>query len=276
MTRLITCFVFFLMLITSSFCKRNKQTATAYPSYIALTSLVYKTIDEIPTADGYERATVEKGSFGEWLRKVKLKEDSRVYLYSGRLRYDQSTQFAVLDMPVGNKDLQQCADAILRLRAEYFFEQSNMDSIHFRATGGTELSFAKWLNGERYKLNGRKLKPYMSSKSADNKRMQLKRFLEVVFSVCGTISLDRETRFVYDFSDIQIGDVLIKAGSTGHAMIVGDVAMNQRGEKIFMLAQGFMPAQDIHIVKNLTNEKISPWYKVGVGPKIITPQMDFL
>jgi hypothetical protein len=80
MTRLIGCFVFFLILIISSFCKRNKQTASIYPSYIALTSTGYKTIDEIPTAEGYERATVERGSFGEWLRRVKLKEDSRIYL----------------------------------------------------------------------------------------------------------------------------------------------------------------------------------------------------
>jgi hypothetical protein len=257
------------------FAREIKQTVNAYPSYIAPTSAVYKTIDEIPTGDGYERTTVEKGSSGEWLRRVKLKEDARIYLYNGELRYDQSTQFAVLDMPVGNKDLRQCADAILRLRAEYFFEQSNMDSIHFRATDGTELSFAKWLNGERYGLNGRKLKAYISAKCADNKRMQLEQFLEVVFSYCGTISLDRETRFVYDFSDIQIGDVLIKAGSPGHTMIVVDVAMNETGEKFFMLAQSFMPAQDIHIVKNLTSEKISPWYKVGVGPKIITPQWIF-
>ena len=33
-------------------------------------------------------------------------------------------------------------------------------------------------------------------------------------------------------------------------MIVADVAFNKKGEKIFILAQGYMPAQDIHIVKN--------------------------
>jgi len=73
---------FFLMLITSSFRKRNRQTANAHPSYIASTSAGYKTIDEISTADQYERATIERGSFRESLSGVKLKEDSGIYLYN--------------------------------------------------------------------------------------------------------------------------------------------------------------------------------------------------
>ena len=29
-----------------------------------------------------------------------------------------------------------------------------------------------------------------------------------------------------------------------------------------MLAQSYMPAQDIHILQNFENEEISPWYSV--------------
>ena len=31
---------------------------------------------------------------------------------------------------------------------------------------------------------------------------------------------------------------------------------NDNGDQVFMLAQSYMPAQDIHILKNLNNEKI--------------------
>lgn len=86
---------------------------------------------------------VKKNSFQEWLRDIKLKTDPRIYLYNGSLRSNQSTQVAVLKMPVGDKDLQQCADAILRLRTDYFFSFNNIDSIHFRVTDGSELSFRK-------------------------------------------------------------------------------------------------------------------------------------
>jgi hypothetical protein len=66
---------------------------------------------------------------GEWLREISLKKDPGIYLFNGRLRDDQSTHFAVLDMPVGDKDLQQCADALMRLRAEYFFNRDNIDTF---------------------------------------------------------------------------------------------------------------------------------------------------
>jgi len=86
------------------------------------------------------------------------------------LRDNQSTHFAVLDIPVGDKDLQQCADAIMRLRAEYFLNKDNIDSICFKATDGTDLSFAKWMEGERYRLKGARLVAYSSGSFGGNKR----------------------------------------------------------------------------------------------------------
>ncbi|HKO82672.1 MAG TPA: DUF4846 domain-containing protein [Chitinophagaceae bacterium] len=73
----------------------------------------------------------------------------------------------------------------------------------------------------------------------------------------------------------QPGDVFIKGGFPGHAMIVVDIAQNKKGGKIFMLAQSYMPAQDIHIVKNPMNEKLSPWYEVSDSDEIITPGLTF-
>ena len=65
--------------------------------------------------------------------------DPGIYLFNGRLRDNQSTHFAVLDIPVGDKDLQQCADAMMRLRAESFLNQDNIDSICFKARMATDL-----------------------------------------------------------------------------------------------------------------------------------------
>jgi hypothetical protein len=269
MIRDITCFTFLSLMIIC--CNRNTQTLNAHLVFNRQTAVNYNTIGEITVPAGYERMPVGKDSFGEWLKEIKLKKDSRVYLYDGRLKDNQSAQFAVLDMPVGDKDLQQCADAVLRLRAEYFFGRGNMGAIHFKGTGGTVLSFERWLKGERYKLSGNRLLPYMSGITGGNKRTRLEQFLEVVFTYCGTLSLDRETKPVYDLNDMQAGDMLVKGGSPGHAMTIVDVAINRQGEKVFMLAQGYMPAQDIHIVKNPTDENFSPWYRVTADSKIITP-----
>ena len=42
-----------------------------------------------------------------------------------------------------------------------------------------------------------------------------------------------------------------------------------------MLAQGYMPAQDIHVVKNPANEILSPWYEAGEEVVIVTPEWEF-
>jgi uncharacterized protein DUF4846 len=65
---------------------------------------------------------VVNGSLAAWLRRIKLKKDSRVHLYNGRLKKNQLAQFAVLDVMMSKGDLQQCADAIMRLRVRVFFQ----------------------------------------------------------------------------------------------------------------------------------------------------------
>ena len=75
---------------------------------------------------------------------------------------------------------------------------------------------------------------------------------------------------------MQIGDVFIRAGSPyGHAVIVVDMAENDTtGEKVYMLAQSYMPAQDIQILVNREEREISPWYRLGEGP-VETPEWTF-
>ena len=272
MTRIITCSVFILMV---AICNRNKASFDHMPSPKASQTRYYAAIGDIPAPTGYKRMTVENNSFGEWLRERKLRKDSNVYLYNGSLKRNQTAQFAVLDIPIGHKDLQQCADAVLRLRAEYFLDRNEPGSIIFNGSDGTRLSFQKWLGGERYRLNGNRLLTYQAARSPADKRIQFEQYLEILFSYCGTYSLDKGTRPVHDFTDIQPGDVFVKPGSPGHAMIIVDVAVNHKGEKVFLLAQGFMPAQDIHIVKNPMDQAFNPWYRVTLSPVIITPGWTF-
>lgn len=209
-----------------------------------------KKIIEIPLPDGFERVSNPRGSFGSWLRGVGLKKDRTVYLYNGLPKPNQSAQYAVLDIATGNKDLQQCADAIMRLRAEYLFSQKKFDQIVFFDNKG---------------------KSYRWKAGADKTNFQ--RYLEQVFGMCGTASLEKQLKPV-PISHIQPGDVFIKGGFPGHAMIVVDVAKNKAGKTIYMLAQSYMPAQDIHIVKNPANPD-SPWYNAGEMAEIVTPEWTF-
>jgi hypothetical protein len=216
--------------------------------------------------------------FAGWLRQIPLKKDRTVYLFDGSPKRNQDAQFAVLDISVGHKDLQQCADAVMRLRAEFLYARKDFAGIDFYTVQGTRLNFKEWAEGRRVRLTGGRLVSYTrqppASEGAD--RICFAAYLEAVFSYCGTLSLEKQLSPVSSFGEMQIGDVLIRGGSPGHAMLVLDMAVDSMGHKVYMLAQSYMPAQDIHIVKNPTEENISPWYRLDKRDTVIvTPEWTF-
>ncbi len=48
--------------------------------------------------------------------------------------------------------------------------------------------------------------------------------------------------------------MFIKGGSPGHCVMVADVAPEQDSGRCFLLAQGYMPAQEFQIIKNPSRE----------------------
>lgn len=87
--------------------------------------------------DGYVRPKTEEGSLLEYLRAFPVKEDgSPVLLYDGTEKWNQDAHVAVLELPIEAQDLQQCADSIMRMYAEYFLTSSQEDRISFHFTRG--------------------------------------------------------------------------------------------------------------------------------------------
>jgi Domain of unknown function (4846) len=215
-------------------------------------SNAYTHVEAIPLPAGYSRVPSEKNSFTHWLRQIPLKANKTVFLYNGQLKLNQQAQFAVLDVTVGKKDLQQCADAIMRLRAEYLYSHKQFTAIDFIDNENNHYRF-----------------------TAIPSRQEFNRYLDRVFAYCGSLSLSTQLEPVANFDDIQPGDVLIKGGSPGHAMQVVDVAIDKKGNKIYLLSQSYMPAQDIHVVINPTNNFLSPWYGAGELETIQTPEWTF-
>lgn len=208
-------------------------------------------IQQIAVPAGFQRIASAENSFSTWLRRIKLKTDPRVFLYDGSLKKNQNAQYAVLDVPVGKKDLQQCADAVMRLRASFLLEQRRFSEISFSDN-----------DGKKYAYNQYPVEDF-------------EKYLEKVYSFCGTLSLEKQLQKVKDFNEMQPGDVFIRGGSPGHAVIVADMAKDVNGRKIYLLAQSYMPAQDIHVLKNPMDAEISPWYELRDNALIITPEWDF-
>lgn len=223
--------------------------------------------------EGFQRVAPTPGSFGAWLANLPMKPDGApVKLFTGSDKFRQDVHAAVVEIDVGKRDLQQCADAIMRLRAEWLWSAGRGGEIGFNYTGGGRVSWARWAKGDRPSEDGKR---WSARAKPDHSYSNFRRYLDQVFSYAGTYSLERELKPV-PLDSMQIGDVFIRGGFPGHAVLVADMAVNAAtGEKRFLLLQSYMPAQDIHVLRNLSDPDRSPWYPAAFDGDLVTPEWTF-
>ena len=230
--------------------------------------------ERILVPEGFERVDTQPDSFGEYLRKLPLKPNGfKVTYYNGNTK-PLDVHVAVLDMDVGDRDLQQCADSIIRLRAEYLYGKGLYEKIHFNFTNGFNADYSKWMEGYRIKVSANKA-DWVKQGSKGNDYASFRKYLDMVFAYAGTLSLSKEMENI-PLEEMQPGDIFLKGASPGHCVIVMDMADNREtGDTIFIAAQGYMPAQEMHILKNPANEGGNPWYRLDFGDELITPEWTF-
>lgn len=214
---------------------------------------------------GFERVQVADDSFAAYLRKLALLPGNPdVLLYDGTRKWNQTAQLAVLAIDVGKQNLQQCADAVIRLMAE--FQHTNRQPVCFTATSGDAFPFDKWARGERPTVTKNKV-----TWSPKTEGGAFRDYLDALFTYAGTISLHRDTTAVADNDPIAIGDIFVQPGSPGHAVIVVDLVSDGTSQR-FMLAQSYSPAQQMHVLRNPANPA-SPWYVPT--DTLVTPEWMF-
>jgi len=229
----------------------------------------------IPPPSGFIRTAIEANSFSNWLRYLPLKKGKPpVYLYSGEEKARQDVHEAVIEIDVGARDLQQCADAVIRLRAEYLYSEGSRDEISFNFTSGDPAPYAQWVKGFRPEVTGNRVR-WVRKEDPRQEYSSFREYLQTVFIYAGTLSLSRELERIEHDDFMRIGDVFVRGGSPGHAIIVVDMAGDDSGRRLFLLAQSYMPAQDVHILVNPSDDVLSPWYPVDFGDALVTPEWTF-
>ncbi len=225
------------------------------------------------TPPGFERTEVDANSFANYLRQLPLKPSGTKVKYFNGDTKNKDVYDAVVDMEISNRDLQQCADAIMRLKGEYLYSIKAYDKISFNLTNGFKMDYSEWMAGNRLAIDGNKTS-WRKNAEPSNTYKDFRNYMEMVFAYAGTISLAKELH-TKSIKDLAAGDVFITGGSPGHAVIVVDVAENKSGEKVFMIAQSYMPAQETQILKNKNDDKLSSWYSACIEDKLYTPEWTF-
>ncbi|MCR5450999.1 MAG: DUF4846 domain-containing protein [Lachnospiraceae bacterium] len=235
----------------------NAEEQTQKESDISLIDAEGTTIgSRIKVPKGFKRTAEDEGSLGQFLRCYPLMPDgSPVLLYDGRKK-GISSAVCVFDMHLGDKDLQQCADSVIRMYAEYMRASGKEDQIAFHFVSGFLCDWLNYKSGKRILVNGNNVS-WTNGGSALDSDEAFEGYLETVFNYASTLSLEQESKSI-DLSDIKIGDIFIKGGSPGHVVMVVDTCVRD-GKKAFLLAQGYMPAQQFHVLKNNLHGE-DPWY----------------
>ena len=225
---------------------------------------------------GFSWVKEEPGSFSEFLTNFPLHPPKfPVRYFTGVPIEQQQHHVAILKIDVGEKNLQQCADAWIRLYAEYLWLNQRFDDIGFEFTSTQFLAWDDYKIGYRTKEVNKKVS-FVNTGKFDDSYENFQKYLEVIFRYAGTISLDVESNPVEDNASIKPGDFIIKPGSPGHSVIIVGVARNLAGKKLYLLAESYMPAQDIHILVNHKNPDLSPWYELDVNaPQTVTAKYIF-
>ncbi|MCA9640360.1 MAG: hypothetical protein H6718_06960 [Polyangiaceae bacterium] len=221
----------------------------------------------VPAPAGFARVELAEGSFGAWLRHLPmLPYGTPVRSYAGgRLRDGESDIVTgVVALDVGDADLQQCADAVMRLHGEWRWSQGGRDQS-YRAASGTPLDYRRWAQGQRIVAKGASISWAATGKAKDD-HQSFRKFMDAVFAWSNTVALSRMGKHV-EYAELRPGDFFVQPGNPGHTVLVLDLVRGSDGSQRVLLGQSYMPAQNFHVLKSPDG----PWFRLSADADVKTP-----
>ena len=242
--------------------------------FIPLGSIGQNTIETKYTPpEGYERTYND--AYSKFLREFPLKENNIVKYYDGGEKYNDNIWDAVFDYDIGKKDLHQCADAVLYMRAKYLYTNGLKDNLNYTFLSGYKANYLDFIT-HYYLVKGSKVSLALRNNTLVDNIETFNKWIEKIWMWSNTESIDKYDSFYVEIKDIRPGDFFIESnpGSIGHAINVVDVAVNKtNNNKIFMLSQSYMPAQETQILINPKNGSV--WYSLDEFRDLVTPEWSF-
>ena len=198
----------------------------------------FSRVVDIPTPEGYERRPYPTGSYSDYLRRLPLKEDTSIYQWNGKKVWGMLYNvYAVVDKPLLFKsDLEQCADYSMRFWADYHKDHGKLGQLYLFDYHGVKKYFSK---------SGKKYTAFLKWHMAYSNSYSIKKGANAVNS-----------------AGLKPGDMFVQNtdGGIGHVSLIVDAAINQTGERVYLIGYGFIPAQEFHIEKAAYGHGKGGWF----------------
>lgn len=218
-----------------------------------------------PAPAGFTRVEVAPQSFAAWLRGLPVRTDrTHVLAYDGRRLLRPSAAVVALD--VEDRDVQQCADTVIRLHAEWLWHRGRADEAAYHFTSGDRSAWRDWRRGERFRVAGSKVERVRGA-ARPNTWAAWRGWLTHLFRYAGTRSLRFDSKPVGE-APYEAGDFFVHPGGPGHAVILLDVATHPDGRRVALIGQGFMPAEDLHVLQ-MPGALDGVWFPLPAGEGVV-------
>jgi hypothetical protein len=218
---------------------------------------------------GYSRAPVAAASFGEWLRSLPMAPaDTAVTRFDGSISHPANDEYVagVIAIDIGNVDLQQSADVLIRLHAEWLWSLGKKDAISYPGGPKLLMPLARWEKGQRVIAQGANVFWAVQSKPVEADYGEFRRYLDAVFTWANSASLVRGTEIVPPEA-LQAGDFFLHTKPPGHVAIVLDIAEKPSGERLAILGQALSPTESVQVIRP---GRATAWFSLRPGHAVIT------
>jgi hypothetical protein len=224
---------------------------------------------------GYERIPSEAGTFASFLHTLPIMPNgSSVKYYSASVRPDNKHHAAaVIDMDIADK-VQQAPQSVMRLWAEYLFEQQQFSGIHFHIRNGKPIPYNEWAQGMKIVVD--RIAYWTQTPNSPQQYRTFRRYLDFIFKHSDFQTLANDLVAIA-INDIAPGDILFHNGENPQVVMVIDVAINTKdNKKVVLLAQGGAPAQSIEILHSTADNKtFGAWFPVEADGTVKTGTFTF-
>jgi len=221
-----------------------------------------------PPSKDFYRIEVKKNSFADFLRKLSLKKPgSNVVNYRGgvfKSGADTSVAF-VVDMDIAGRRLEQCMDILIRLYAEYLWGKKQMANFILPLPGGHWLEWQDWKMGFRPVFKGIDVSMFRSAQP-DSSHQSYTAFLNTIYSESHTQQFYHAYQPI-ERREVKIGDIIIKKGTKGHAIMIMDLTKNEHGQMMALIGNGDTPACQFFLLNYKTK---NPWIPLNFDQETLT------
>lgn len=220
---------------------------------------------------GYRRVGVVEGSFSAWIRRLPLAAPGTPILdYKGKpVRAEDDYTAAVVAIDVGKTDLQNGADFLIRLHAEWGWSRG-VEEHAYRAVTDLKLDSKRWFQGLEPKPVGAMVGWVPSKPQRPRTHKVFREYLDAVFLWANNNSLLKDSEPVAA-ADVRPGDFFVREGKEGDALLVLDVAEAGAGptlRRVALLGQVSTTMASSPVVLQLG--KGSPWFSLRAEANIVT------